>query len=163
MHGDGQERAEGFELLADARDAAVGERSSMAYAPMIDRQIAREKMRRGDTDGAIDMLRGMAGNIYEDGGVSFLGPTVDALVEALLTHGTPADIREAQTAVDRLAAAPRDPGLVLLDVHLLPHLRALLAQARNDHDEYCDLRDRYRAMANNLGYEGHMKWAAEMP
>jgi len=37
----------------------------------------------------------------------------------------------------------------------------LLAQARGD-DAYRELRDRYRAMSNELGFEGHMKWAAEM-
>ena len=41
-------------------------------------------------------------------------------------------------------------------------LEVLLAEARGDDAAYRDFRDRYRAMANNLGYEGHMKWAAEM-
>jgi hypothetical protein len=38
-----------------------------------------------------------------------------------------------------------------------------LADARGDETAYRDLRDRYRAMANELGFEGHIKWAAEMP
>jgi hypothetical protein len=28
---------------------------------------------------------------------------------------------------------------------------------------YRDYRDRYRAMATSLGFEGHMQWAEEMP
>ena len=28
---------------------------------------------------------------------------------------------------------------------------------------YRDYRDRYRAMATSLGFEGHMKWAEAMP
>jgi adenylate cyclase len=39
----------------------------------------------------------------------------------------------------------------------------LLARARGDEDAYRDYRDRYRAMATSLGYEGQMKWAEAMP
>ena len=42
-------------------------------------------------------------------------------------------------------------------------LRTLLANARNDDAAYRVLRERYRAMANSLGYEGHMAWAEAMP
>jgi hypothetical protein len=28
---------------------------------------------------------------------------------------------------------------------------------------YADLRDRYRAMAKTLGFEGHIEWAEAMP
>ena len=42
-------------------------------------------------------------------------------------------------------------------------LRALLARAHGDEAAYRDYRDRYRAMAIFLGFEGHMKWAEEMP
>jgi len=43
-------------------------------------------------------------------------------------------------------------------------LRALLvARARGDETAYRDNRDRYRAMATSLDYEGHMKWAEAMP
>jgi adenylate cyclase len=45
----------------------------------------------------------------------------------------------------------------------LLRLRALLAQAQGDEDAYRDYRDRYRAMAKSLGFEGHMKWAEAMP
>jgi hypothetical protein len=62
--------------------------------------------------------------------------------------------------IDRLAAAPIDD-LVVRDVTLL-RLRALLANARGDEATYRDFRDRYRAMANDLGFEGHMAWAAAM-
>jgi len=41
-------------------------------------------------------------------------------------------------------------------------LRALLAQARRDTDSYRAYRDRYRAMATSLGYQGHMAIAAAM-
>jgi hypothetical protein len=42
-------------------------------------------------------------------------------------------------------------------------LRALLAQALGAESGYRNYRDRYRAMATSLGFEGHMKWAEAMP
>jgi adenylate cyclase len=83
------------------------------------------------------------------------------LVVVLLDRGTEGDVREAQTAIARLAAAPIDD-LVVRDVTLL-RLRALLAKANGDEPTYRDFRDRYRAMANDLRFEGHMAWAAAMP
>ena len=38
-----------------------------------------------------------------------------------------------------------------------------LLRARGDDDAYRDYRDRYRKMANNFGFEGHMQWAEAMP
>jgi len=42
-------------------------------------------------------------------------------------------------------------------------LSALLAPTRGNKAGYRDYRDRYRAMATSLGFEGHMKWAEVMP
>ena len=42
-------------------------------------------------------------------------------------------------------------------------MRALLAHARGDDTAYRDYRDRYRAMATSLGFEGHMAMAEAMP
>ena len=67
-------------------------------------------------------------------------------MEALLQRGTSADLKEAQAAIDRLAAEPTDPGFVLFEVPLL-RLRALLARAHGDAATYAQFRDRYRAMA----------------
>jgi hypothetical protein len=50
---------------------------------------------------------------------------------------------------------------VLRDVTLL-RLRALLARARGDEAAYRDLAGRYRAMAESLGFEGHIAMAAAM-
>ena len=84
------------------------------------------------------------------------------LVETLLERGADGDMTEAEAAIDRLAAAPADDGLVIRDIWLL-RLRALLARAHGDDAAYRDYRDRYRAMATSLGFEGHMKWAEAMP
>jgi len=84
------------------------------------------------------------------------------LVEALLERGAEGDLAEAQTAIDRLANLPATEGWVVRDITLL-RLRALLARARGDMTAYRDYRDRYRAMATSLGFEGHMEWAEAMP
>jgi hypothetical protein len=88
-------------------------------------------------------------------------PATGVLVETLLASGAEADVAEAEATIERLAAAPADEGLVIRDVWLL-RLRALLAQAHGDDTSYRDYRDRYRAMAKSLGFEGHMKWAEAM-
>ena len=71
------------------------------------------------------------------------------------------DVTEAVAAIDRLAAAPGDDGLVMRDIMLL-RLRALVAQAHGDQDVYRDLADRYRTMATSLGFQGHTAWAEAM-
>jgi hypothetical protein len=70
-------------------------------------------------------------------------------------------VAEAEAAIDRAAKLPPDEGLVLRDVTLLP-LRALLARARGDDVAYRDLVNRYRAMAESLGFEGHIAMAEAM-
>jgi adenylate cyclase len=61
----------------------------------------------------------------------------------------------------RMTAAetvPTDPGFVLHEIVLL-RLQALLARAKGDDADYREFRDRYRKMANELGFEGHMAMA----
>ena len=78
-------------------------------------------------------------------------------VETLLARGGEAELQEAQTAIERLAAAPIDD-MVDREIWLL-RLRALLAGARGDEAAYRNLRRRHRAMATSLGRLGHMAMA----
>jgi adenylate cyclase len=89
------------------------------------------------------------------------GPAVTLLVELLVGRAAEADLVEAQAAMDRLAAVPTEPAFVLHDLPLL-RLRALLARAHGDEAAYRDWTDKYRAMANDLGFQGHMAIAATM-
>jgi len=89
-------------------------------------------------------------------------PATGVLVETLLDRRSEADLAEAAAAINRLAAAPADEGLVIRDIWLL-RLRALLAGAHGDAAAYADFRDRYRDMARTLGFEGHIAWAEAMP
>ena len=82
-------------------------------------------------------------------------------METLLDRGADGDVAEAETAIERLATAPADEGLVIRDIWLL-RLRALLARAHGDDAAYRDFRDRYRDMARTLGFEGHIAWAQAM-
>jgi adenylate cyclase len=158
----GPERDEGLELFARVRSAARDERFGSSFLPIADIEIAREKARSGDLSGAIEMSRDVVNESVECGWGMWIAPATSVLVEALLQRGGVGDLQEAQTAVDRLAAAPTDPGFVINEIWLR-RLRALLAQAEGDDALYCDFRDRYRKMATELGFEGHMAWAEAMP
>jgi hypothetical protein len=83
-------------------------------------------------------------------------------METLLGRGAAGDVVEAEAAIERLAAAPTDEGLVIREIWLL-RLRALLARAHGDAAAYPQFRDRYRDMARTLGFEGHIAWAEAMP
>jgi adenylate cyclase len=113
--------------LVSVELAALAERFTMAAVPVIDMELAREKARTGDLDGAIELARAVVDDEFETGEMTFRGPTTTLLVESLLRRGTDADVQEANGPVERLASAPTDPGFVLHDIWLL-RLRALLSQ-----------------------------------
>ena len=158
----GREREAGLQLLATARERMLRERFSMAPLPVADVCTARHKSQLGDFDGAIECSRTAAEYVFRSGALSWAALTVAALVESLLGRGSDADLREARGAIDRLTTLPTDPGYVLHEIWLL-RLEALLAQADGDQTGYRHHRDRYRARATSLGFEGHMKWAESMP
>jgi hypothetical protein len=81
-------------------------------------------------------------------------------VETLLERGAEGDLAEAQEAFDWLANLPAD-GSAMREITLL-RLRALLARARGDNVAYRDGVSRYRAMAESLGFEGHIVWSEAM-
>jgi adenylate cyclase len=159
---DAADRGVGLELLATAREAALQHRQSTGAWPMIDIEIAREKLRIGDVDRAVEKSRLVFNYLLGTGGMLFRGPAITVLVEALLARGGKADFQEAQDTIGRLEAARTEPGFVFHELPML-RLRALLARARGDAAAYSHFRDRYRDMAKTLGFEGHMKWAEAMP
>lgn len=67
----------------------------------------------------------------------------------------------AREAIDWLTAMPTGPGVVIYEIALL-RLRALLARACGDELAYRQYVDRYRAMANQIGFEGHIAMAEAM-
>jgi adenylate cyclase len=161
IHRDGPERDAGFDLLMDTRETALNQRFSLTILAIADINIARGKARLGDLDGAIDLARGVVDDLFASGGCIWTALATNVFVEALLRRGGDGDLEEAQSTMDRLAAVPTDPGFVLHEITLLP-LRALLARAYGDEASYRTYRDRYRAMAISLGFEGHVASAEAM-
>jgi hypothetical protein len=98
--------------------------------------------------------------LHQAGRLAFGVLGTDILVEMLLERGAEGDLAEAEEAVDRLADLP-DDGSAIPEITLL-RLRALLSRARGDDVAYRDLVSRYRAMAESLGFEGHIAWAEAM-
>jgi hypothetical protein len=157
------ERDRGQKLLAEVREVFLRRGHFLCDLPMIDVYVARETARRGGRDEAIPLMREAVDHLVRSGqllswGVSATG----VLVETLLDRGADSDMVEADAAIERLAAAPADDGLAIVETWLL-RLRALRARARNDAAAYLDYRDRYRDMARTHGYEGHIAWAEAMP
>jgi adenylate cyclase len=155
------DRSRGLKHLAQVRDMSVRQRFLLSELPIMNAYLAREQARGGDLDGAISVLRRSVDVMSTRGQVGYYIPAAGVLVETLLNRGADGDVAEAKAAIARLAAAPA-VGSVIRDLYLL-RLRALLARARGDEASYRDHRDRYRALATSLGFEGHMAWAEAMP
>jgi class 3 adenylate cyclase len=157
------ERDHGHKFLAEVSEEFVRRESLLCHLPIINVYVARETARRGDRDQAVPFMRAAVNHLFREGRLLWWGiPATGVLVGTLLDRGTDADVAEAEAAIDRLAVAPADEGLVIRDIWLL-RLRALLAQARGDDAAYVQLRDRYRDMATSLAFEGHIAWADAMP
>ena len=150
------------EVLKQVRDMCLHGRFYSFLLPGIETFVARERARRGDSDGAISLLREAVDDLFHAGQLWSWILATGFLVETLLDRGAESDVAEAEAAIERLAAAPADEGLVMRDIWLL-RLRALLARAHRDDAAYAQLRDRYRDMAKTLGFEGHIAWAEAMP
>ncbi len=157
------EHDRGQKLLAEISDVMLRQGFLLDELPLVNVYLARERARRGDRDDAIPLMRAAVDHLFREGQPPEWGiPTTGVLVETLLDRGTDPDVAEAEAAIDRLATAPADEGLVIREIWLV-WLRALLARAHDDDAAYRDFRDRYRAMAKTLGFQGHIAWAEAMP
>jgi hypothetical protein len=156
------ERDRGQSLLVDVAEVYVRRGQNLVQIPVINTWVARERVRRGDRDGAIPIMRAAVDDLLRDGRPQAnCAAAIGVLVETLLDCGADNDLAEAKATTDRLEAAPPDEGLVVRGIWLL-RLRALLAKAHGDAAAYVNLRDHYRDMARTLGFEGHMAWAEAM-
>jgi hypothetical protein len=154
MHRDSPaDRERGVTVLTQLREMCLHEHWTLSEVPMIEAFIAWEQARRGDLDGAIAALRAAVDDLFQAGQFAWAIPPTSMFAETLLTRGGEADVQEAQTAVERLAAAPMD--VMDRDIWVL-RLRALLAGARGDEAAQRDFLQQHRAMATKLGRLGHM-------
>jgi hypothetical protein len=163
MHRDADaERDRGRKLLEEVSDLILRRGHNLSELRLINVYLARERARRGDRDGAIQLIVTAIDQLIREGQLLSWGiPATDVLVQTLLDRGAEGDVAEAEAAIERLAAAPADDGLVIRDIWLL-RLRAMLCRARGDELGYRDYRDRYLVMAKSLGYQGHIVWAEAM-
>jgi ATP/maltotriose-dependent transcriptional regulator MalT len=154
------DRHRGLEIMVQMRDTW---RERAPYlVPVTELQAAPERARRGDRDAAIALMRQAVDELHQAGRPFFGVWGTGVLVETLLERGAEGDLAEAREAIDRLANLSADDGSAMREITLL-RLRALLARADGDETAYRNYRDRYRALATSLGFEGHMKWAEAMP
>ncbi len=161
MHRDSlTDRERGLTVLTQLRDMCLHEHFSLCELPIVDTYIALEQSRRGhlDPDGAIVAMRAAVDDLFGNGQFSLFSLATRVFVETLLARGDESDLQEAQTAIERLAAAPLDGELLLRDIWLL-RLGALLAAARGDEVAHRDFLQRYRAMARSHGWLGHIAMA----
>ena len=133
------ERDRGQKLLAEVSDAFPRRGRHLGELPIVNVYSARERARRGDRDEAIPLMRAAVDHLVREGQLLTWGiPATGVLVETLLDRGSDGDVAEAEAAIERLAAAPADDGLVIRDIWLL-RLRALLARAHGDDAAYATL------------------------
>src|SRR5271155_4614259 len=157
------ERYRGQTLLAEVGGVFLRRGYLLCDLPLVNVYLARERAWRGDRDDAIPLMRAAVDHLFREGRLLTWGvAATGVLVETLLDRGAEGDVIEAEAAIERLATAPADEGLVMRDIWLLG-LQALLARAHRDDAAYAEFRDRYRDMAKTLGFEGHIAWAEAMP
>ena len=153
------DRHRGLELIMQFREF-VRERAP-SLVPVAELSVARDRARRGDRDAAIPVMRQAVDELHQAErpfhGVWGAG----VLVETLVERGAEGDLAEAQEAIDRLANLGADQASAMREITLL-RLRALVSRAHGDDAAYLDLVDRYRDMAESLGFEGHIAWAEAM-
>jgi hypothetical protein len=154
------DRHRGLEVMVEARDIWLRERA-LFMVPVNDLFAARERARHGDRDAAIPVMRQAVDELHQAGRLVYGVWGTGILVETLLERGAEGDLAEAQEAIGRLANLRADQDSAMVEITLL-RLRTLLARARGDDVAYRDLVGRYRAMAESLGFEGHIDWAEAM-
>ena len=153
------DRHRGLELMVQAREW-LRERG-LFLVPVTELWVARERARRGDRDAAIPVMRQAVDELHQAGRLGYGVWGTGVLVETLLERGAEGDLAEAQEAIDRLANLRADQGSAMLRDHAAAAARAAGPGPRRRR-AYRDLASRYRAMAESLGFEGHIAWAKAM-
>ena len=153
------DRHRGLEMIVHVREM-LSERIP-SLIPVTELVAGHDRASSGDRDPAISVMRKSVDELWQAGRLGYGVFGVSVLVEALVERGAEADLTEAQEGIDRLASLPATEGWAVRDIWVL-RLRALLARASGEDAAYRDLAGRYRAMAESLGFDGHIAWAEEM-
>ncbi len=123
--------------------------------------VAPERAGRGDRDAAIAVMRQAVDALHQAGRLGYAVAAPAFWRRRYWSVAPKSDLAEAQDEFDRLANMPATEGGAVVEITLL-RLRALLARARGDDDAYRFVVERYHAMAESLGFEGHIAWAKAM-
>ncbi len=162
VHHSAADSQRGYDILTELRETCVRERYALNSVPILNVYAARESVDHGDIDGGVEQLRATCDGMVETGNIGNLDLATVALVETLLARGSADDIAEAEAAVERLGASLGE-AVWVVPCREWMRLRALIARARGDDPAYQQLKARYRQASTELGFEGHMAWAAAMP
>jgi class 3 adenylate cyclase len=150
----------GFDLMVQARDVFLPD-AAPSLVPLAEVWTARETARRGDRDAAIPVMRTAVNSVYQAGRLGWAVCAIEMLVDTLIGRGHVADLAEARLWIDRLENWATTESSAIREITLLG-LKALLARANGDGAAYHDLANRYRTMAESLGFEGHIARAEAM-
>lgn len=132
-----------------------------SLVPITELWLNRERAKRGELDAVLPLMRRAVDGLHDSGRIGYSVVGTAILVDALLMPGTEDNLREAERAIERLADLRVDHDSAMLEITLL-QLRALLARARGEPALYREAVQQYRALAESLGFEGHVAWAREM-
>jgi hypothetical protein len=159
----GRDVARGYKLLAELCEICVKERYVMNIVPALKLYAAQQVgLGGGDIDEAITVARSACADVFDSANFANAHTGTAIFVETLLARGAERDLAEAESAIERLAGLAPCQQWAIRDV-FVQRLSAMVARARGDDAAYRDFRDRYRALAEEYGYEGHMRSAAVMP
>ena len=96
----------GLQLLAEIREICERGQFFRTELPVIDLLTRREMALNGDAEAALPTMCAAVDRIFENGQLAFCSWATSVLVVVLLERGTEGDVLEAESAIDRLAAAP---------------------------------------------------------
>ncbi|WP_239651123.1 adenylate/guanylate cyclase domain-containing protein [Mycobacterium sp. UM_Kg27] len=151
------DRHRGLELMMQTRDIWLRKRA-LFLIPVTDVWAARETARNGDPNAAIAEMRAAVDDLREAGNVFYGVWGTGVLVETLLERGADGDRAEADEAIHWLASLLAGQRSAMCEITLL-RLTALLCRARGDVVAGAEAVNRYRALAESLGFELHTDWA----
>jgi adenylate cyclase len=154
----GAHRGRGYDAMRALREVCINEQFALNLLPAFESYLALERADNGDVEGAIHSWRAIAEGMERAGAMSNMDLPLMFTAEQLTERG---DYDEAAREIDRLATLGADLNWESREIAAL-RLRVLLARARGDMATYRALLVRYRAKADELGFEGHMLWAREL-
>lgn len=150
------DRARGLELMAKVRDALRERTPSLVVVAELLSSL--ERARLGEADSAIAEARDAVEGLYQAGRVGYLIFGASVLVEMLLQRNADGDVRAAEGEIARLSDLLAGRAWVMGEITLL-RLRTLTARVRGDDNAFRELAQRYRLLAESLGFDGHIAWA----